>query len=73
MADRPSGPPGRGKAGTAEPPPGNPEAGLLGFAPFGGRTPAGATRVEEQPGVLGSQGAGAATRQVLAARFGGTP
>jgi penicillin-binding protein 2 len=62
-----------GKSGTAETPSGNPDAWFIGFAPFDRPTLAIATLFEEKPGVLGSQDAGAATRQVLAARFGGTP
>ena len=62
-----------GKSGTAETTSGNPDAWFIGFAPFDRPTLAVATLFEEKPGVLGSQDAGAATRQVLAARFGGTP
>jgi penicillin-binding protein 2 len=62
-----------GKSGTAETPSGNPDAWFIGFAPFDRPTLAIATLFEEKPGLLGSQDAGAATRQVLAARFGGTP
>ena len=62
-----------GKSGTAETSSGNPDAWFIGFAPFDRPTLAIATLFEEKPGLLGSQDAGAATRQVLAARFGGTP
>lgn len=62
-----------GKSGTAETPSGNPDAWFIGFAPFDHPTLAVVTLFEEKPGLLGSQDAGAATRQVLAARFGGTP
>ena len=62
-----------GKSGTAETSSGNPDAWFIGFAPFDRPTLAVVTLFEEKPGLLGSQDAGAATRQVLAARFGGTP
>ena len=62
-----------GKSGTAETSSGNPDAWFIGFAPFDHPTLAVVTLFEEKPGLLGSQDAGAATRQVLAARFGGTP
>lgn len=62
-----------GKSGTAETPSGNPDAWFISFAPFDRPTLAVVTLFEEKPGLLGSQDAGAATRQVLAARFGGTP
>ena len=62
-----------GKSGTAETPSGNPDAWFIGFAPFDGPKLAIATIFEEKPGLLGSQDAGAASRAVFAARFGGTP
>jgi penicillin-binding protein 2 len=62
-----------GKSGTAETPSGNPDAWFIGFAPYDGPKIAIATLFEEKPGLLGSQDAGAATRAVLAAKFGGTP
>ena len=62
-----------GKSGTAETPSGNPDAWFIGFAPFDGPRIAIATIFEEKPGLLGSQDAGAASRAVLAAKFGGTP
>ena len=62
-----------GKSGTAETSSGNPDAWFIGFAPFDRPTLAVATLFEEKPGLLGSQDAGAASRAVFAARFGGTP
>ncbi len=62
-----------GKSGTAETPSGNPDAWFIAFAPFDGPKLAIATIFEEKPGLLGSQDAGAATRAVFAAKFGGTP
>ena len=62
-----------GKSGTAETPSGNPDAWFIGFAPFDGPKLAIATIFEEKPGLLGSQDAGAASRAVFAAKFGGTP
>jgi penicillin-binding protein 2 len=62
-----------GKSGTAETPSGNPDAWFIGFAPFDGPKIAIAALFEEKPGLLGSQDAGAASRAVLAAKFGGTP
>jgi penicillin-binding protein 2 len=62
-----------GKSGTAETPSGNPDAWFIGFAPYDGPKLAIATLFEEKPGLLGSQDAGAATRAVFAAKFGGTP
>jgi penicillin-binding protein 2 len=62
-----------GKSGTAETPSGNPDAWFIGFAPYDGPTLAIATIFEEKPGLLGSQDAGAASRAVFAAKFGGTP
>ena len=62
-----------GKSGTAETSSGNPDAWFIAFAPFDRPTLAVVTLFEEKPGLFGSQDAGAATRQVLAARFGGTP
>ena len=62
-----------GKSGTAETPSGNPDAWFIGFAPYDGPKLAIATLFEEKPGLLGSQDAGAASRAVFAAKFGGTP
>jgi penicillin-binding protein 2 len=62
-----------GKSGTAETPSGNPDAWFIGFAPYDGPKVALATIFEEKPGLLGSQDAGAASRAVFAAKFGGTP
>jgi penicillin-binding protein 2 len=62
-----------GKSGTAETSAGAPDAWFIGFAPYDGPKIAIATLFEEKPGLLGSQDAGAATRAVLAAKFGGTP
>lgn len=62
-----------GKSGTAETPSGNPDAWFIGFAPYDGPKLAIATIFEEKPGLLGSQDAGAASRAVFAAKFGGTP
>ena len=62
-----------GKSGTAETPSGNPDAWFIGFAPYDGPKLAIATIYEEKPGLLGSQDAGAASRAVFAAKFGGTP
>ena len=62
-----------GKSGTAETPSGNPDAWFIGFGPFDGPKIAIATVFEEKPGLLGSQDAGAASRAVFAAKFGGTP
>ena len=62
-----------GKSGTAETPSGNPDAWFIGFAPYDGPKLAIATVFEEKPGLLGSQDAGAASRAVFAAKFGGTP
>ena len=62
-----------GKSGTAETPSGNPDAWFIAFAPFDGPKLAIATIFEEKPGLLGSQDAGAASRAVFAAKFGGTP
>ena len=62
-----------GKSGTAETPSGNPDAWFIGFAPYDAPKLAIVTLFEEKPGLLGSQDAGAATRAVLAARFGGPP
>lgn len=62
-----------GKSGTAETSSGNPDAWFIAFAPFDRPTLAVVALFEEKPGLLGSQDAGAVTRQVLAARFGGTP
>ena len=62
-----------GKSGTAETPSGNPDAWFIGFAPYDGPKLAIATLFEEKPGLLGSQDAGAATRAVFAAKFGGNP
>ncbi|HEV2249747.1 MAG TPA: penicillin-binding transpeptidase domain-containing protein [Candidatus Limnocylindria bacterium] len=62
-----------GKSGTAETPSGNPDAWFIGFAPYDGPKLAIATLYEEKPGLLGSQDAGAASRAVFAAKFGGTP
>ena len=62
-----------GKSGTAETSSGNPDAWFIGFAPYDGPKLAIATVYEEKPGLLGSQDAGAASRAVFAAKFGGTP
>ena len=62
-----------GKSGTAETPSGNPDAWFIGFGPFDSPKLAIATVYEEKPGLLGSQDAGAASRAVFAAKFGGTP
>ena len=62
-----------GKSGTAETSSGNPDAWFIGFAPYDAPKLAIVTLYEEKPGLLGSQDAGAATRAVLAAKFGGTP
>ena len=62
-----------GKSGTAETPSGNPDAWFIGFAPYDRPKLAIATIFEEKPGLLGSQDAGAASRAVFAAKFGGTP
>ncbi len=62
-----------GKSGTAETPSGNPDAWFIGFGPYDGPKLAIATIFEEKPGLLGSQDAGAASRAVFAAKFGGTP
>jgi penicillin-binding protein 2 len=62
-----------GKSGTAETSSGNPDAWFIGFAPYDGPKLAIATIYEEKPGLLGSQDAGAASRAVFAAKFGGTP
>ena len=62
-----------GKSGTAETPSGNPDAWFIGFAPYDGPKLAIATIFEEKPGLFGSQDAGAASRAVFAAKFGGTP
>ena len=62
-----------GKSGTAETPSGNPDAWFIGFGPYDGPKLAIATLFEEKPGLLGSQDAGAASRAVFAAKFGGTP
>ncbi len=62
-----------GKSGTAETPSGNPDAWFIGFAPYDGPKLAIATIFEEKPGLLGSQDAGAASRAVFAAKFGGPP
>ena len=62
-----------GKSGTAETPSGNPDAWFIGFAPYDGPKLAIAALFEEKPGLLGSQDAGAASRAVFAAKFGGAP
>ncbi|MHB8631925.1 MAG: penicillin-binding protein 2 [Candidatus Limnocylindria bacterium] len=62
-----------GKSGTAETPAGKPDAWFIGFAPYDGPKLAIATLFEEKPGLLGSQDAGAASRAVFAAKFGGPP
>ena len=62
-----------GKSGTAETSSGNPDAWFIGFGPYDGPKIAIATLFEEKPGLLGSQDAGAASRAVFAAKFGGTP
>ena len=46
---------------------------FIGFGPYDGPKLAIATVYEEKPGLLGSQDAGAASRAVFAAKFGGTP
>ncbi|HEV2010266.1 MAG TPA: penicillin-binding transpeptidase domain-containing protein [Candidatus Limnocylindria bacterium] len=62
-----------GKSGTAETSSGNPDAWFIGFGPYDAPKIAIATVFEEKPGLLGSQDAGAASRAVFAAKFGGTP